>query len=321
MQPGSQLAHYQIVEKIGEGGMGVVYKARDLKLERFVALKVLPPGMLADPERVRRFEQEAKTASALNHPNIVTIHDIAEQDGVRFIVMEFIEGVNLKALISYLRERKQPFPMPVACYIAVKVCEGLHYAHEATDNDGNRLGIVHRDVSPPNVLLSRRGEIKIVDFGLAKAAHSVEKTEPGVVKGKFSYLSPEAAEGLEVDLRADIFAVGIILWEMLSGQRLFLGDSDYSTVMMVRKAEIPLLSSVNKAVPPELDRIIARALARDRDQRYGTARELGRDLTRFLYRFGRPVNEDDVSALVRSAMGTPAQHAWEAALQSSFPSL
>jgi serine/threonine-protein kinase len=158
-------------------------------------------------------------------------------------------------------------------------------------------------MSPPNVLITKYGEIKIVDFGLAKATSQLEKSEAGIIKGKFSYLSPEAAQGIEVDHRADIFAVGIILWEMLSGRRLFLGDTDFQTVTMVQKAEVAPLSSINgKATPPQLDKMLARALARDREQRYASARDLGRDLWDFLYKYGRNVSAFDIAEIVRGAM-------------------
>src|SRR5262249_39328199 len=153
-------------------------------------------------------------------------------------------------------------------YISGEICGGLQYAHDLTDAEGTLLGIVHRDMSPPNVLISKRGEIKIVDFGLAKAAMQVEKTDPGVVKGKFSYLAPETAMGKEADPQADIFAVGIMLWEMLAGRRLFLGDSDYQTVKLVQQANIPSLRKLNSAVPDALEAVIMKALARDKAQRY-----------------------------------------------------
>jgi serine/threonine-protein kinase len=157
-------------------------------------------------------------------------------------------------------------------------------------------------MSPPNVLITKHGEVKIVDFGLAKATSQLEKSEAGIIKGKFSYLSPEAAQGIEVDHKTDIFAVGIILWEMLAGRRLFLGETDFATVKMVQQAQIPQLSQMNKAVPIELDRILARALAREPERRYASARDLGRDLTAFLYKFGKPVSAYDISEFVRGAM-------------------
>jgi serine/threonine-protein kinase len=180
----------------------------------------------------------------------------------------------------------------------VRICEGLAYAHELTDSKGNSLHIVHRDMSPPNVLLTRHGEVKIVDFGLAKANSQLEKSEPGIIKGKFSYLSPEAAQGLPVDARTDIFAAGIILWEMLAGRRLFLGDSDLETVRLVQKAEIPPLRDFNPKVPAELERVLKKGLAGDPAQRYQTARDFGRDLNQILFHIGRAVSSFDIAQLV-----------------------
>ncbi len=170
------------------------------------------------------------------------------------------------------------------------------------------LHIVHRDMSPPNVLVTKHGEVKIVDFGLAKANSQLEKSEPGIIKGKFSYLSPEAAMGQEVDARTDVFAVGIILWELLAGQRLFLGDTDFQTVKRVQAAQVPSISSINKRVPQDLEKIMNRALARDPQVRYTTARQLGLDLSKFLFRFGVPVSTFDVAQLVQGAMKERQRH-------------
>jgi len=216
--------------------------------------------------------------------------------------MEYVDGSDLKAVIEYMKKTNRPFPVEAAAMIAVKICEGLAYAHELRSNEGAQLHVVHRDMSPPNVLITKHGEVKIVDFGLAKASSQLEKSEAGIIKGKFSYLSPEAALGQEVDHRTDIFAVGIILWEMLAGRRLFLGDSDFATVKLVQQAQIPQVGPQRKDVTPELERILARALARDPAARYQSARDLGRDLTVLLYRLGRPISAFDIAELVRGAM-------------------
>src|SRR5215469_1826525 len=173
--------------------------------------------------------------------------------------MEFVDGANLKAIIEHIKKHGRDFPVEAAVYIALEICKGLAYAHELTDHGGTPLHIVHRDMSPPNVLVTKNGEVKIVDFGLAKANSQLEKSEPGIIKGKFSYLSPEAAMGQEVDARTDVFAVGIILWELLAGQRLFLGDTDFQTVKRVQAANVPAISGINKKVPIELERVISRA--------------------------------------------------------------
>src|SRR5690606_17469019 len=219
-------------------------------------------------------------------------------DNTYFIVMEFVDGADLKAVIEYTRKHFRTFPVEEAVTICVKICEGLAYAHELVDDNGDMIGLVHRDMSPPNVLITRFGEVKIVDFGLAKANSQLEKSEPGIIKGKFSYLSPEAALGQSVDARTDIFAVGIILWEMLAGRRLFLGETDLETVRQVQAAKIPSLRELNPAVPAQLEQVILASLARDPAVRYQTARDLGRDLNEILFQTGRAVSSFDIAQLV-----------------------
>jgi serine/threonine protein kinase len=231
------------------------------------------------------------------------VFDIGVGDNAYFIVMEFVDGANLKAIAESLKKQGKEFPVQCAAFIALEICKGLAYAHELSDpGTGAQLHIVHRDMSPPNVLVTKFGEIKIVDFGLAKANSQLEKSEPGIIKGKFSYLSPEAAMGGEVDLRTDIFAVGIILWELLTGQRLFLGETDFQTVKKVQQANVPLVSTLNKKVPPELERILTKTLARDPAARYQTARDLGQDLSKFMFKLGQPVSTFDIAFLVQTAM-------------------
>ena len=263
-----------------------------------VAIKRVLSHLASNEKFIRMFLDEARLSARLTHTNIVQVFDIGHVENTYFIVMEFIDGVNLKHLIEHLRNKKQPFPMNVAVHLATKVCEGLHYAHELTDSEGRPLHIVHRDISPPNVLLSKRGEVKITDFGLAKAASAVEKTEPGVVKGKFSYLAPETAMGQEADAQADIFAVGIMLWEMLAGRKLFQGDSDYATVKLVQQAVVPSIRTLNSAVPEDLERILQVALAKDKRQRYPTAQAMSEELTSFLFAHKMRVTAMDLGRLV-----------------------
>jgi serine/threonine-protein kinase len=205
--------------------------------------------------------------------------------------------------------------------MCVRLCEGLAYAHELTDIHGKSLHIVHRDMSPPNVLITGHGEVKIVDFGLAKANSQLEHSEPGIIKGKFGYLSPEAAKGMPVDHRTDIFAVGIILWEMLAGRRLFAGETDLQTVRMVQAAQIPPLRQYNPHVTPELEKVLTKVLAAEPDRRYQTAREFGRDLNDLLFHFGRPVSSFDISALVAPIRSERAQRARAAAGRSIIGTL
>jgi serine/threonine-protein kinase len=190
-------------------------------------------------------------------------------------------------------------PIDVAAHIAKEVCMGLDYAHRKRDVEGRSLNIVHRDISPPNILISKMGEVKVVDFGLAKANSQIESTDPGVVKGKFSYLSPEAASGLDVDHRADIFALGILLWEMLTGRRLFYGETDYQTVELVRQARVPSIAALNPEIEPELEQIARKALARDPEQRYQSAADMSDALAHYLFSRRMKVTARDIATLVR----------------------
>ncbi len=296
---------YRVIERLESGGMAEVFRAESEGLQGFrkqVAIKRVLPHLSSKKKFISMFLDEARLSAQLSHSNCVQVFDIGVGDSAFFIVMEFVDGANLKAIIEHIKKHGRDFPVEAAVYIALEICKGLAYAHELTDPNGVPLYIVHRDMSPPNVLITKHGEIKIVDFGLAKANSQLEKSEPGIIKGKFSYLAPEAAMGQDVDARTDVFAVGIILWELLSGQRLFLGDTDFQTVKKVQAAVVPSISQINKKVPQELERLINRALARDPAQRYGTARALGMDLSKFMFSYRVPVSTFDIEQLVHGAM-------------------
>src|SRR5271170_5997303 len=296
---------YRVVEKLESGGMAEVFRAESEGLQGFrkqVAIKRVLPHLSSKKKFISMFLDEARLSAQLSHSNCVQVFDIGVGDNAFFIVMEFVDGANLKSIFEHIKKAGKDFPVEAAVYIALEICKGLAYAHELTDSSGTPLHIVHRDMSPPNVLITKYGEIKIVDFGLAKANSQLERSEPGIIKGKFSYLSPEAAMGQEVDARTDIFAVGIILWELLAGQRLFLGETDFQTVKKVQQAVVPAISTINKQVPPELEKIVTRTLARDPNVRYQTARELAQDLNRFMFRFAQPVSTFDIATLVNGAM-------------------
>ncbi|MBX3214062.1 MAG: serine/threonine protein kinase [Labilithrix sp.] len=296
---------YRVVEKLESGGMAEVFRAESEGLQGFrkqVAIKRVLPHLSEKKRFIAMFLDEARVTAQLTHSNCVQVFDIGVGDNAYFIVMEYVDGANLKSIAESLKKQGKDFPVAAAAFIAHEICKGLSYAHELTDQHGMPLNIVHRDMSPPNVLVTKYGEVKIVDFGLAKASSQLEKSEPGIIKGKFSYLSPEAAVGQDVDAKTDIFAVGIILWELLAGQRLFLGETDFQTVKKVQQAQVPPISQVNRRVPPELERIVNKALAKEMIHRYGTARELGQDLSRFLYAFGQPISTFDVATIVQSTM-------------------
>jgi Tol biopolymer transport system component/predicted Ser/Thr protein kinase len=263
---GKTFGHYQTIEKLGEGGMGVVYKARDTHLDRFVAIKVLPAEKVADPERKRRFVQEAKSASALNHPNIVTIYDIDQSSGVDFIAMEYVDGKTLDQLIP----RKGMRLNEVLKY-AVQIADALAAAHPA--------GIVHRDLKPANVMVTEKGLVKVLDFGLAKLTEPVGSdetrttetlephTEEGTIVGTVAYMSPEQAEGKKVDARSDIFSLGSVLYEMVTGQKAFRGTSKMSTLAAILHQEPKPASEVGQAIPADLEKLIGRCLRKDPERR------------------------------------------------------
>lgn len=296
-----QQQRYKVLEKIASGGMAEVFRAESAGLEGFkkiVAIKRVLPHLSEKKQFMGMFLDEARVSAQLSHSNCVQVFDIGVGDNTYFIVMEFVDGADLKSVIEHRKRVGNSIPLEEACLICVRICEGLAYAHGRTDSKGQCLGIVHRDMSPPNVLITRWGEVKIVDFGLAKANSQLEKSEPGIIKGKFSYLSPEAADGKPIDGRTDLFAVGIILWELLANRRLFLGETDIETVRLVQAATVPDIRQFNPAVPRELCNVLAKALAQSPDNRYQTAREFGQALNDILFRLRRSVSSFDIAQLV-----------------------
>ena len=273
---GSRLGPYEVLALIGAGGMGEVYRARDGRLGREVAIKVLPETVSADPERLQRFEQEARSASALNHPNIVTIHDVGQTEGTSWIAMELVEGQSLRQLLA-----AGALSLPKTMAIGAQVAEGLGRAHAA--------GIVHRDLKPENVMVTSDGLVKILDFGLAKpmpgpaddqsqAPTAAPQTEAGIVLGTIGYMSPEQATGRPVDYRSDQFALGAMLYEMASGQRAFARPTAVETLSAILKDEPPPLAAVNPGAPEPFDWIVRRCLAKEPEDRYHSTRDLARDL-------------------------------------------
>ncbi|NLE86774.1 MAG: serine/threonine protein kinase [Myxococcales bacterium] len=316
-----QQQRYRVLDRIAAGGMAEVFRAESAGLEGFkktVAIKRVLPHLSEKKQFIGMFLDEARLSAHLSHSNCVQVFDIGRGDNTYFIVMEYVDGSDLKGIIEHLRETNGVMPLEEACLICVRICEGLAYAHELRDSSGRSLNIVHRDMSPPNVLLTRHGEVKIVDFGLAKANSQLEHSEPGIIKGKFSYLSPEAAQGKEVDARTDVFAVGIILWELLAGRRLFQGETDLETVRQVQKAAVPDIRQLRPEVPDFLASVLARALAADPNQRYQSARELGHDLNQVLFRLPRAVSSFDLARLV---VPVQRQRATETARKATAGSL
>ncbi len=298
---------YKITERIDAGGMAEVYRGIAESavggLKKAVAIKRILPNLTKNKKFVSMFLDEARVSMHLQHANVVGVFDIGMADTAYFIVMEYVDGANLKTIIESLRRQGQRMSVAHTLYILMEVCKGLQYAHDVTDpENGRELGIVHRDISPPNILVSKRGEVKLVDFGLAKATSQLESTDPGVVKGKFSYLSPEAASGKDVDRRADIFAVGILLYELLTGKRLFYGETDYQTVELVRQAKVPPIAAQNPEVTPELEQVVRKALARDLNQRFQSAGDLQDALAQYLFSQRLKVTSRDIEQLVQGCL-------------------
>jgi serine/threonine-protein kinase len=295
---------YTITERLDHGGMAEVFRGVAESMEGFkksVAIKRILPNLTKNQKFVSMFLDEARLSLFLQHANIVQVFDISKTpDNAYFLVMEFVDGCNLKGLIERQKQKSKRIEVGHAVYLMIECCKALQYAHSLDHPETNEpLGIVHRDISPPNILLSKNGEIKLVDFGLAKANSQIESTDPGVVKGKFSYLSPEAASGRDVDHRADVFAVGIILWELFTGRRLFYGDTDYQTVELVRQARVPSIAALNPEIDPEIEQVVRKALARDPDDRYQSAADLGDALAQFLFSRRMKTTARDIAALVR----------------------
>ena len=294
---------YRVIKRLEAGGMAEVYLGEAVSVQGFrkkVAIKRVLPHLAQNQSFIEMFLDEARLSARLDHANIVSVFDISKREDTYFLIMEFVDGINLKRILESLTKRGQRIRLVDAVYLAIEACRGLSYAHELADENGKPLGIVHRDISPPNIMVTRRGEVKLADFGLAKASTQIQTTDPGVVKGKFSYLSPEAANGLQVDARTDIFAIGIVLWEMLAGKRLFWGENDYATVKLIQKANVPRLAPLNREVDEAFEEVLLKALTREPENRYQSAREFGGALSDYLYRHQLNVNAYDVARLVES---------------------
>ena len=246
--------------------MATVHRARERGIEgfeRIVALKRLLPHLAEDATFVKSFVREAKFASMLQHANIVQLYELGRVGTTYYISMEHIDGRDVRRILTQARRMSAPPPVNVTLSLLVQLCDALEYAHARTDEDGRPLGLVHRDVSPSNLLVTRTGHLKVIDFGIAKAQSAQLRTQDGKVKGKLAYMAPEAITGNTVDARSDIFSVGVIAHELLTARTLFASKSEYQTLINVQRAEIAPPSATNPAVPPELDAIVAKALARD----------------------------------------------------------
>ncbi len=300
------LGSYQLLSQLAVGGMAEIYVAQTHGIggfEKLVALKVIHPNFSADPDFVQMLVDEAKLSVQLQHANIVQTFDLGRVDEQYYIAMELIDGVDLYKLLRRASEHDIDFPFEVAAFIADEVAHGLDYAHRKRDARGRPLKIVHRDVSPQNVLVSLDGEVKIVDFGIAKAAMRGQQTAAGVIKGKYYYMSPEQAWGDPIDSRTDIFSAGIVLYEMIVGQMLYLEEDLEKLLDVVRKASIPPPSSHRTAVPEELEAVVMRCLKKRADDRWPTAGELAHGLQQFLHGFAPDFSRARLATFVREVMG------------------
>ena len=287
-RPERQFGPYRLVRQIATGGMAEIHLAATKGLggfEKVVALKMIHPNFSSDDHFVQMLIDEAKISVQLQHVNIAHVFDLGKVGDTYYIAMEFVDGCDLFKVLRKASEKDRYMPVETACYIAKEVCSGLDYAHHKRDAAGRSLGIVHRDVSPQNVLLSHAGEVKLVDFGIAKATMRARQTAVGVIKGKYYYMSPEQAWGDPVDHRTDIFSAGILLYEMLTGQMLYLEEDMNKLLDMVRKADIAPPSTKRPEVPRELDRIVMRALAKKSDLRWQSAHDFGTAIETFLLGF------------------------------------
>jgi serine/threonine protein kinase/CheY-like chemotaxis protein len=274
---GERFGQYRLLEKIAVGGMAEVWKARMRGVQGFqktVAIKKILPHMTDNSDFIEMFIDEAKLAAQLSHPNIVHIYDLGKIGRDYYIAMEYVEGKDLRSLLNMSARNGQPVPMALALWIAARLASALHYAHRKRDFEGRELGLVHRDVSPQNVLLTLDGDVKLCDFGVAKAVSKVSQTQVGALKGKLQYMSPEQAWGKPVDFRSDIFSLGVILFELLTGQRLFPGDSEMSILEAVRQNRIRSPRDVNPALPYEVDELVNQALATRPEVRFASAGEM-----------------------------------------------
>jgi len=296
-----KFGRYFLLDHLAQGGMAEIYRARMASVDgggRLIVIKRIQAGFGSNKEFLQMFKSEIKVTMGFNHPNIVQLYDFGEENQQPFIAMEFVDGKNLRQIVSRFSELKQTFPIDLAAYITEQAASGLHYAHSFKDKiSGTALNIVHRDISPQNILISFEGSVKVIDFGIAKATTNVESTRAGVIKGKPSYLSPEQISGEPLDGRSDIFALGAVLWEMLTGRKLFAGENDLAVLKLIESCQTHVKppSTLNPKVPKELDYIVLKTLAKQREKRYQTAEELQRALHKFLYAFHPEFNPSDLS--------------------------
>ncbi|MCB9556092.1 MAG: protein kinase [Deltaproteobacteria bacterium] len=293
---------YLLKERIAQGGMAQVYRAilaSDTGFEKQVALKRIRRDLSDDADFVGRFIDEARIASTLNHANIVQVFDFGQVDGDYFLAMEYVDGCDLGSLLDACAAHRQPLPLPTALYIGACVARGLGAAHQRRNAHGQSCPVVHRDISPQNVLISRLGEVKVADFGIAMAADKEQRTKTGMILGKVRYMAPEQAQGASIDQRVDVFSCGAVLYEMLCGRPAFDGRSPQEILHQVIAGQIPAPSALNPELPPEVDDIVGQAMARQLDRRFADGGQLARELGRLLHVITPEYSAEDLAALVQ----------------------
>ncbi|AHZ83536.1 protein kinase [Bdellovibrio bacteriovorus] len=300
-----QFGKYILLERLAAGGMAEVYLSKStgaVGVNKFVAIKRILPQYSDHQDFIEMFKEEAKIAVNLNHGNVVSIYDFGVERAQFFLVMEYVEGRNLRQILNELKKTNTQFTIEQIVYMIKEVAAGLDHAHRCIDGTtGKPLNIVHRDMSPQNIMVSFEGEVKIIDFGIAKAETQMEATKAGTLKGKYGYMSPEQADGQSIDPRTDIFSMGIVLWELLANDRLFTSNSEAAILRKIRECQVPSIRKINPSVPPELERIVNKALAKDKSLRYQTAAAFHRDLNRFLNTQYPEFSPHDFSVFMKNA--------------------
>lgn len=301
------LGRFELLTTFATGGMAELFLARErgvAGLERVVVIKRLLPHLTDDPDSIEMFLREARLVARLNHPNVVQTYELGEEEeGDYFLAMEYLHGSTLRELQRLADEQDESIPLPIAVSIIEQACRGLHAAHELRDLEGNPVELIHRDVSPQNLMCTDEGYVKLLDFGVAKAAEGKEATYSGHIKGKFSYMSPEQLHREPLDRRSDIFALGVVTWELATGERLFDRDGEFETMTAITEEEVPPPSSRNPDVPEQLDRVIGRALEKNREARYSTAEQMREDLDELAEDHSLGRSEDDLAEFVESLAG------------------
>ncbi len=321
MSTPQRFGRFELLDRISAGGMAEVFRARDTERGTIVALKRILPQIAEDEDFIQMFEDEARVARQLEHPHIARMLDFGQVGIHYYIAFEYVNGKDMRAVFDRAVKLNQPLPLPFLLYVFSRIGEGLSYAHARKDKDGAPVSIVHRDVSPQNIVVSFDGDVKLIDFGIAKAAGKLSRTAVGTIKGKFGYMSPEQIRGLDVDQRTDVFSLGICMWELLTLKRLFQAENELLVLEKIRNYVIPPVSSINPSVPAELDRIVMKALAKDTSERYRQTRDLFRDLNVLSQGLAVQASRDDIAKIMRDAFPDAANRFGDAQSKDGSSSL